>query len=108
MQTVRNALGNNRFSAACERGRKMSVSAARAYALREQHTGTTTDTAGLTKRERQVAELVAQGLTNKKIAGTLVISPRTAQGHVEKILAKLGFTSRARIAAWIADDVNGG
>jgi non-specific serine/threonine protein kinase len=57
----------------------------------------------LTKRERQVASLVAEGLTNKAIAGRLVISPRTAQGHVEHVLTKLGFSSRAQIAAWVVE-----
>nr|WP_312037630.1 helix-turn-helix transcriptional regulator [Rhodococcus sp. 4CII] len=47
-----------------------------------------------------MAELVAEGLTNKAIAARLVISQRTAQGHVEHILAKLGFASRTQIAAW--------
>ncbi|MEV0111166.1 protein kinase [Nocardia sp. NPDC050799] len=107
-RSVRNTLGDDRFSAAYERGREMSASAARAYALREQPTGTTTDVPRLTKRERQVAALVAQGLTNKQIATKLVVSPRTAQGHVENILTKMGFTSRAQIAAWIVDDINDG
>lgn len=58
----------------------------------------------LTKRERQVAELIAaEGLTNRAIAARLVISPRTAQGHVERVLSKLGFTSRAQIAAWVVE-----
>jgi non-specific serine/threonine protein kinase len=56
----------------------------------------------LTKRERQVVDLVAQGLTNKAIAARLVISQRTAEGHVDHILTKLGFTSRSQIAAWAA------
>jgi non-specific serine/threonine protein kinase len=46
---------------------------------------------------------VAEGLTNKQIAARLVISPRTAQGHVEHLLAKLGFASRTQIAAWVAE-----
>ena len=58
---------------------------------------------GLTKREREVAGLIAQGLTNKVIAAKLVISPRTAQGHVEHILTKLGFTSRTQIAGWVVE-----
>jgi DNA-binding NarL/FixJ family response regulator len=57
----------------------------------------------LTCREREVAELIAQGKTNKQIAEALVIAPRTAEGHVERILVKLGFTSRAQIAAWFID-----
>jgi DNA-binding NarL/FixJ family response regulator len=57
----------------------------------------------LTKRERQVAAMVAQGLTNKEIACGLVIAQRAAEGHVENILSKLGFTSRTQIAVWVAD-----
>ncbi len=54
----------------------------------------------LTKRETEVAALVAEGLSNREIAERLVVSVRTAQGHVENILRKLGFTSRTMIAAW--------
>jgi hypothetical protein len=39
---------------------------------------------------------------NKEIAAELVISRRTAEGHVERILTKLGFTSRAQVAAWVS------
>lgn len=57
----------------------------------------------LTRRENEVAELVAQGLSNKEIAARLVISQRTAEAHVERILTKLGFTSRAQVAAWVVE-----
>jgi DNA-binding CsgD family transcriptional regulator len=57
---------------------------------------------GLAPREREVAALVARGLTNRQIAAALGISPRTAENHVKHILAKLGARSRARIAAWAA------
>jgi DNA-binding CsgD family transcriptional regulator len=57
----------------------------------------------LTPREWQVAALVASGRSNKAIADELVISPATAARHVANILAKLGFSSRAQIAAWAAD-----
>jgi non-specific serine/threonine protein kinase len=50
----------------------------------------------------EVARLVAEGRSNKEIAARLVISQRTAEGHVEHILAKLGFTARALVAAWVA------
>lgn len=55
---------------------------------------------GLTAREREVAALVAQGKTSREIAGILVVQERTAEVHVSNILGKLGFTSRAQIAAW--------
>jgi DNA-binding beta-propeller fold protein YncE/DNA-binding CsgD family transcriptional regulator len=56
----------------------------------------------LSKRELEVARLVTQGLTNKEIASTLFISQRTAEGHVAQICNKLGFSTRAQIAAWAA------
>lgn len=56
----------------------------------------------LTSREEEVAGLLAQGLSNRAIAAELVISQRTVDGHVERILAKLGFTARAQVAAWVA------
>jgi len=55
----------------------------------------------LTRREREVANLVAEGMTNRQIAEQLYISERTAQTHVQHILTKLGFSGRAQIATWI-------
>ncbi|HLK74282.1 MAG TPA: helix-turn-helix transcriptional regulator [Streptosporangiaceae bacterium] len=48
----------------------------------------------LTGRERQVADLVAQALSNREVARTLVLSERTVESHVRSILAKTGLTSR--------------
>jgi len=55
---------------------------------------------GLTPRELQIAGLIARGYSNKAIGGELFISPATAARHVANILLKLGFSSRAQIAAW--------
>ena len=55
----------------------------------------------LTDRELQVAELVAEGLTNQAIARRLSVAPRTAEAHVENIRRKLEVRSRAQIAAWV-------
>ncbi|MGW5152050.1 protein kinase domain-containing protein [Rhodococcus koreensis] len=105
-RTTRHALGPRAFETAHHDGSALDLDAAIAYALGEEPT-TTPPTTGpsteLTTRERQVADLVAEGLTNKAIAARLTISPRTAQGHVEHILTKLGFTSRAQIASWVAE-----
>jgi DNA-binding CsgD family transcriptional regulator len=57
----------------------------------------------LTAREREVAALVAQGKSNRAISDELVISERTTESHVTNILGKLGFSSRAQIAAWAVD-----
>ena len=57
----------------------------------------------LSRRESEVAELVRQGLSNREIAGRLFVSERTVEGHVRQIHNKLGFGSRAQIAAWMAE-----
>jgi predicted ATPase/DNA-binding CsgD family transcriptional regulator len=54
----------------------------------------------LTGREREVAALVAEGLTNRAIAARLVVTERTVEGHVAHALAKLSFNSRSQIATW--------
>jgi predicted ATPase/DNA-binding CsgD family transcriptional regulator len=56
----------------------------------------------LTRRENELAGLVARGLTNGEIAARLFISERTAERHLENIRTKLGFSTRSQIAAWAA------
>ncbi|MBT2266079.1 protein kinase [Rhodococcus erythropolis] len=107
---VRQALGDPRYEAAQKEGCALQLDAAISYALGEKvaHTVSTSSASAsgkLTKREIEVGELVSQGLTNKEIATRLVIAQRTAQGHVENILTKLGFTSRAQIAAWMVENM---
>jgi DNA-binding CsgD family transcriptional regulator len=60
----------------------------------------------LSRRELEVAGLVAQGLTNREVAQVLIISERTADAHVGKILEKLGVRGRAQIGAWVAARAN--
>ena len=55
----------------------------------------------LTRRELEIATLVADGLSNKAIAGQLVISPATVARHVANIMLKLGVRTRAQIAVWM-------
>lgn len=57
---------------------------------------------GLTARQREVAELVSRGCTNREIAARLGIDERSAEGHVERIRLRLGFRSRAQVAAWFS------
>ncbi|WP_025156405.1 alpha/beta fold hydrolase [Leifsonia aquatica] len=57
----------------------------------------------LTARQHEVAVLVGAGLTNRQIAARLGIEERSAEGHVERIRQRLGFRSRAQIAAWQAE-----
>ena len=56
---------------------------------------------GLSKREKEVAQLLAHGLSNREIAERLYLSERTVDNHVSHILAKLGFDSRVQIATWV-------
>ncbi|WP_030984608.1 helix-turn-helix transcriptional regulator [Streptomyces sp. NRRL WC-3744] len=83
------------FDREFRRGARASVDEAMAYVLDDA-----AGAPGLTQRESQVAELVAEGLTNKDIAARLTIAQRTAENHVERILDKLGFTSRTQLAVW--------
>ena len=110
---ARRVLGETAFRAAYERGLQLPAEDAVATAL-EQSQQAPAGSADkprapavpgdgpLTPREREVARLVAAGLSNKQIAAELVIAQRTAEGHVDRILRKLGFTSRAQLAAWVA------
>ncbi|MFC7643915.1 response regulator transcription factor [Streptosporangium lutulentum] len=105
---ARQALGESAFSTAVERGARLPYDEALAYALGEEAPGNgQTDEAVrpslLTRREMEIAQLVAQGMSNKEIAASLVIAQRTAEGHIEHILSKFGFTSRAQIAVWVGD-----
>jgi pimeloyl-ACP methyl ester carboxylesterase/DNA-binding CsgD family transcriptional regulator len=54
----------------------------------------------LTPRQREVAALVAEGLTNREIGARLFITERSAESHVERIRDRMGFRSRSQIAAW--------
>jgi DNA-binding CsgD family transcriptional regulator len=72
-----------------------------AYALDDSRAQASGSDGPLSPREREVAVLVARGLTNRQLANELVISTRTADHHVANILAKLGLDTRAQIAGWV-------
>jgi len=74
-----------------------------APAVPRQPVPASVSSAALTAREREIAVLIARGLSNRAIADELVISPATAARHVANIFTKLGFTSRAQLAAWVAE-----
>src|SRR5207249_743607 len=89
---ARGNLGDRMFDTAFARGMQLGSDEIVAYALGEVETGHPVADRGpqrLTSREAQIAGLVARGLTNRQIAETLVISLRTAEGHVEHIMTKL-------------------
>ncbi len=58
--------------------------------------------ARITRREREVALLIGRGMTNRQIGEALGLSEHTVANHIAKILKKLGFRSRAQVAAWLA------
>jgi non-specific serine/threonine protein kinase len=117
VKSARSELDEATWQAAWAQGRAMTTELAIEYALSEdtgRETPATTVVVAerqpppgerkktLTPREREVAVLVARGLTNRRIAEELSISANTANNHVAKILKKLGLGSRAEIAAWVA------
>ncbi|MBQ0914602.1 LuxR family transcriptional regulator [Streptomyces sp. RM99] len=107
------SLGAERFTQAYAHGTTLPVPKLVAIACGNAHTGDhasaspaddSSPLGPLTPREREVAGLIGEGLTNRQIAERLVISKRTADTHVEHILTKLGVTSRTQIAAAVAPE----
>lgn len=103
-------LGVSGFERGFRRGSSFGASAVQAveFATRADNSASETGSplvvaalAPLSRRETQVASLVAEGMTNKAIAARLVVAPRTAETHVDHILTKLGFDSRSQIAVWM-------
>ena len=90
-------LGSPRAAGLRAAGADLSV----AEAAKLMAAGRDDDGNPLTAREREIAVLIASGLTNRSIAAGLFVSERTVDGHVTRMLGKLGFTSRSQIAAWV-------
>ena len=107
--TARSRLSAPELDAALADGRGATLEDVVADALAVAAAGTHATSRGdaedgkahdLTAREREVAALIARGLTNRQIAHTLGMAKQTADRHVSHILAKLGAASRAQVAAW--------
>ncbi|TMM43864.1 MAG: LuxR family transcriptional regulator [Actinobacteria bacterium] len=100
---TRLALGERAYTNAFRRGTRIPIEDIATFALGEKaKPDQRTVGPQLTRRELQVAHLVAEGLSNREIASRLTISTRTAESHIEHLLGKLGLNSRAQIAAWVA------
>ena len=104
--SIRARLGKGDMEAAFSVGRIAPTSAAVAGVVADMRDAPASIAPGpldLTEREREVAVLVAQGLTNRQIGARLFITEGTARLHVKHILQKRGFSSRAQIAAWAVE-----
>ena len=109
---TREALGDAAFRRAFDEGAALRFDEAVALALGRRTPApaaaeTDVDGVRLTPRESEIALLVAEGMTNREIAEHLVMSQRTAEGHVAHIFGKLGLSSRAQLAAWMAAQQRG-
>lgn len=107
--TARSVLGKRRFEGAWAEGRLRPLGPlvdellAPGGAVERSSPPATARGAGpLSAREMEVARLIARGMTNQQIASSLYITPGTVATHVQHILSKLGFHSRAQIAAWVS------
>jgi DNA-binding CsgD family transcriptional regulator len=102
-ESTREALGTSAFEAAFEAGERLDRGDAIRLALGEParvSAAPPSEASPLGKREGQVAQLVAGGLSNKEIGARLFISEHTVDSHLRNIMNKLGVNSRAEIAAW--------
>lgn len=107
---ARSALAPGPFAEAWGRGLGLSVDQAAEFVTSPARIRTAAATprgSVLTPREREVASLVAEGLSNARVAERLAIAPGTARIHVERILGKLGLTSRVQIATWVVRELPG-
>jgi len=104
---IRTKLGEAAFAAAWEEGRVLTVEVAVDYALSEpvipvaqSAQAVKEEFGGLTKREREVAVLIAKGKSNREIARAMTVGVKTIETYVTRMLDKLGFDSRVQIATW--------
>jgi len=99
------AFGATKFKDELEAGQHLRCDAALALALAEptRSSAASADTRRdvLGRREAEVADLVAEGMSNKQIGASLFISEHTVDSHVRKIFDKLRVNSRAQIAGWV-------
>ncbi len=104
IERARVAFGAARADVAWGEGGRLTVEEVTRYALHGAWPAGDGGEHALSPREREVARLVADGLTNREIAGRLGLSSRTVDSHLEHIRTKLGLRSRAQVAAWAASN----
>lgn len=105
VEILRRSVIEPRLESAYAEGASWDTDLAVALALGEETGEAANGDQPLTKRELEVAELVARGYTNRQIGSTLYISVRTAEKHVDHILSKMNLSNRAQLAAWTASQI---
>jgi predicted ATPase/DNA-binding CsgD family transcriptional regulator len=103
LPVARRALGETAYHAACETGRLLSVDETVRLARGALAEAERLSDVLLTARQRQVAELLAQGRSTRQIAAELVISVATVRVHVDHLMAKLDLHSRTQVALWVRE-----
>ena len=103
---TRDRLGESPFAKAFALGLAMPVTEATQYALRKAAPKAVAApiakaSTALSKREMEIARLIAEGLTNREVATRLFISSRTVETHVTNMMNKLGLKSRTQLARWV-------
>jgi len=103
MEQARVLLGDEAFAAEGSVGQAFTLEEAALEALKDTTVEQVVSTSDgpLTRRQQEVAVLIARGMTNRQIAEHLVVSPHTVERHVENILDKLRLSSRIEIAVWM-------
>lgn len=103
LRQSRGRLGARRSEEAWNEGWSMTLDRAADYAVGESGSETVAEAGPLSRRQHEVAILVAAGMTNRQIGERLFISWRTVEGHVERIRNKLGVRSRTEVATWTVE-----
>lgn len=107
VEQVRSALGADAYETAFNTGTGLKAEQVYALALQPKQTPCKPDRAPvLTRRQWEIARLVARGMTNKDIANTLIITQRTVENHLAHMFTRLGARNRTQVAAWINDQDN--
>jgi predicted ATPase/DNA-binding NarL/FixJ family response regulator len=107
------AIGEKAFDSAFARGRAMTIDEGVAFAVADEQTPkpapyvkAASDTE-LTRRQLEIAGLIAEDLTNRQIAARLFLSERTVETHITNMLNKLGLNSRIQLSRWLAEQPTG-
>jgi DNA-binding CsgD family transcriptional regulator len=110
-ETIATSLGIPALESETQAGKRMSTDEAIAFALEEKKAAhlvaspVEKRTTPLSKRELEIARLVADGMSNKEIGSRCFLSERTVETHVSNILNKLGINSRVEVARWVAREL---